>query len=87
MSEMQDSNKYMSVKWLMEKRFAEAPKLQEALQAAIDKKILRMHFIDNPRKPEFPTLCCKLNEDNKIVMGTLESIARAGELTEESKKG
>jgi hypothetical protein len=84
--DMQKTHKFLSVKWLREKKFALEPEYQEALQVAIDRSMLGTYYRNNPDNPEFPTLCCKLNPDNEIVRDVLESITRVSEKTEKNEK-
>jgi hypothetical protein len=69
--ELQRSNAYLSVKWLHRKVFAGEPGMQEALQIALERGILRTFHRDNPRRASFPTLCCELDITDAIVARTL----------------
>jgi hypothetical protein len=84
--DMQETHKFLSVKWLREKKFALEPQYQETLQIAIDRSILGTYYCNNPNNPEFPTLCCKLNPDNKIVRDVLESITEGNAKSKKNEK-
>jgi len=73
--DMQNTHKYLSVKWLREKRFNKDPELQEALQISLDRKMLLTYYQDNPKNPNFPTLSCKLNLDHPLVNEILQAIS------------
>ena len=73
--DMEASHRFLSVKWLREKRFSQDSGAQEALQIAIDKSMLLTYYTDNPNNPQFPTLCCKLNRDHRVVGEILQAIA------------
>lgn len=75
--DMEASYDFLSVKWLRERRFAEDPEAREALQAALDKSMLSTYFRDNPKNPQFPTRCCKLNREHPVVIEILQAIGEA----------
>jgi hypothetical protein len=82
--DLENTHPFLSVKWLRENRFAREPQTQEALQVAIDRRMLETYHLDNPNNPSFPTLCCKLNPEHSIASRILESI---GELEHHSSQG
>jgi hypothetical protein len=73
MDELEQENKFLSVKWLNEKVFAEDPVMKEALQVAIRDGILETYPIPNPRSLEHPTTACRLDRKNPAVVRTLSS--------------
>lgn len=73
MRALETSKKYLSVKWLREKVFSEDPEAQEALQVAIDTKMLLTYYRKNPKNPKFPTLCCKMDWDHPMLQVGLGS--------------
>ncbi len=73
--DMEESHDFLSVRWLREKRFADNPRFQGALQVAIDRELLSTHHEDNPNNPQFPTLCCRLNRDHALVRDILNAIS------------
>jgi hypothetical protein len=77
MSGLQRNNLYLSIKWLHQKVFASEPGMQEALQIAIELRILDTYRRHNPVQPRYPTLCCKLNREHHLVRETLRSNAVA----------
>ncbi|MFX0202362.1 MAG: hypothetical protein ACFFCW_40160 [Candidatus Hodarchaeota archaeon] len=74
--DMEATRDFLSVKWLRETRFSGDPEAQEALQIAIDRRILLTRRVDNPKNPEFPTLVCKLNREHEIVKEILKAMER-----------
>ncbi|MCH7699813.1 MAG: hypothetical protein IH865_12810 [Chloroflexi bacterium] len=72
---LQTTHQFLAVKWLRETKFADEPEAQNALQVAIDRSMLVTYFRDNPKKPQFPTLCCKLNQEHSIVLESLGAVA------------
>lgn len=75
--DLENSHKFLSIKWLREKRFSSDTESQEALQVAIDKSMLSIYYQDNPKKPKYPTQCCRLNKDHQLVKGTLQAIEKS----------
>jgi hypothetical protein len=73
--DLQASHRFLAVKWLRETKFSDDPEAQEALQVAIDRSMLATYYRDNPKKPQFPTLCCKLDQDHPVVGQSLQAIA------------
>lgn len=69
--DLQRSNQYLSVKWLHQKVFADDPGLQEALQIAITRTMLRTYSRANPKDRGHPTLCCELDLTNSVVVQAL----------------
>lgn len=67
MYELEKNNKFLSVKHLHQKKFAEDAGMREALQVAIDKAILTTYTRPNPRSSAYPTVCCKLNRSHPEV--------------------
>ena len=84
--DMQLTHKFLSVKWLREKKFGQDPELQEALQIAIDRSLLLTSYRDNPANPAYPTLCCELNPDSPIVRDVLETIRENGAKSTENQR-
>lgn len=74
---LERNNRYLSVKWLHQKLFAEDGSLQEALQVAIELRILRTYHRSNPAHPQHPTLCCALERDHPVVRSALARSAAA----------
>jgi len=74
--DLEEQHQFLSVKWLREKKFASDPEAQEALQVAIDRSMLSTYYIDNPKNPNFPTLCCKLNREHPVVRKILDAITQ-----------
>lgn len=74
MLDIESEHKFVSVKWLREKKFADDPDSQAIMQAAIDKELLLTERIPNPRDPKYPILTCKLNREHQIVKEVLESV-------------
>lgn len=72
--DLQARNRFLSVRMLREKAFGDEPDSQEALQIAIDRKMLSTHYVDNPKNPQFPTLACKLNSEHPVVKEILKAI-------------
>jgi hypothetical protein len=66
--ELQRANQYLSVKWLHQKVFAEEPSMQQALQVALAREMLRTYQLSNPRNPEHPTLCCEVNPGHPVIV-------------------
>jgi hypothetical protein len=58
---------FYSVKFLREKLFASDPIAQEALQSAIDQKLVALYQVPNPKNPEHPVTACKLNREHPLV--------------------
>ena len=75
--DMETHNRFLSVRMLREKAFPGDPSTQEALQIAIDKGLLSTYYVDNPKKPRFPTKACKLNRDDPVVRTVLGAIGEA----------
>jgi len=71
---LEKGNKFLSVKWLRETKFADDTKAQEELQTAIDRNMLEIYFIENPRNPKYPVSCCRLNKEHPTVRQILESL-------------
>lgn len=69
--EMQRKNAYLSVKWLDRTVFAGEPGMQEALQVAIEREVVRTFRRENPNNPRFPTLCCELDRRHPAVAEAL----------------
>ena len=69
--DLQRSNRYLSVKWLHQKVFAAEPGMQEALQIAIARAMLRTFQRTNPNDRGHPTLCCELDLSSPIVIQAL----------------
>ena len=72
--DLQAENRFLSVKMLREKVFQNEPELQEALQIAIDRKMLSTHYVDNPKNPQFPTLACQLSLEHPAVREIIRAI-------------
>jgi len=66
-------NRFLSVKRLHRTIFADEPGTQEALQLALKRKLLLTYNIQNPRDAKFPTLCCKLDRSDPLVIAALKS--------------
>lgn len=75
--DLQAHNRFLSVRMLREKAFGDEPESQEALQVAIDRKMLSTYYVDNPKNPQFPTLACRLNAEHPVVKEILEAIGEA----------
>jgi len=60
-------NRFLSVKNLREKRFAQNQTLQDAFQSALNSGMLETYYVDNPRNPEWPTKACRVNRTNETV--------------------
>lgn len=74
---LERNNRYLSVKWLHQKLFADDGALQEALQVAIELRILRTYHRPNPSRPQHPTLCCALDQEHPTVRSVLGRTAVA----------
>jgi hypothetical protein len=72
--DLQAGNRFLSVKHLRETVFKGEPDSQEALQIAIDRKMLSTYYQDNPKNPQFPTLACKLNSEHPLVREILQAV-------------
>lgn len=70
-NKLESENDFLSVKWLRNKLFENDPDFQKMLQIAIDKRILLKDYLTNKKNPQFPTLACKLDRDNPLVIDTL----------------
>lgn len=73
MDELQRANRFLSVKWLHRRIFADEPGMQEALQVAIHREMLETYHLRNPRSPH-PTLCCALNRAHPSVVAALAQV-------------
>ena len=71
MVEIEGKQKFLSIKWLNETRFAGDPSSREALQVALKIGILKSFKLDNPHNPHFKTTCCALDRQNAIVKQVL----------------
>lgn len=71
MDELQRNNLYLSVKWLHRTVFGDEPGMQEALQIAIERDVLKTFRRENPDRPQYPTLCCELNPSHPAVVSAL----------------
>jgi hypothetical protein len=65
--QLASENKFLSVKWLDQTKFADAPVAREELQIAIKDGILERYTIENTRNPSYPTRACKLNRQHPAV--------------------
>lgn len=65
--DLQRAHQYLSVKWLHQKVFADEPDMQQALQVALAREMLRTYQLPNPHSARHPTLCCELNPAHPIV--------------------
>jgi hypothetical protein len=74
---LERNNRYLSVKWLHQKLFADDGALQEALQVAIELRLLRTYHRPNPARPHHPTLCCALDYSHEVVRSALARPAAA----------
>lgn len=72
--DLQAANRFLSVRMLREKVFGDEPDSQEALQIAIDRKMLSTYYVDNPKNPQFPTLACELNSEHPVVKEIIQAI-------------
>jgi hypothetical protein len=72
--DLQAEHRFLSVKMLREKVFGDEPDSQEALQIAIDRKMLSTYYIDNPKNPQFPTLACELNREHPVIKEIIQAI-------------
>lgn len=72
--DLQAGHRFLSVKMVREKVFGNEPDSQEALQIAIDRKMLSTYYVDNPKNPQFPTLACGLNSEHPIVKEIIQAI-------------
>ena len=68
---IETTNRFLSVKWLRETQFAGQPSFQEALSIAIANGILGTYHRENPKAPDHPTLCCRLNRGLGAVRSAL----------------
>jgi hypothetical protein len=68
---LETENRFLSVKWLNEKKLSDDPGLREALQVAIKDGIVELYSLKNPKNVEFETTACKLNRQNPIVKKVL----------------
>ena len=75
---LERTNRYLAVKWLHQKLFADDGALQEALQVAIELQILRTYHRPNPAHRQYPTLCCALDRDHDVVRSALARQRIAG---------
>lgn len=66
-AELEGQHRFLSVKWLNEKRLVGNPDMQEALQVALTNGILESYYVDNPKNKEFPVHACRLNPTDPIV--------------------
>ncbi len=73
---------FISVKWLRETKFKNDSEYKNALQIAIERRLLSTYTIDNPRKPQYPVLCCKLNKEHPIVSKALSILGIKDETKE-----
>lgn len=73
---------FISVKWLRGKKFKNNSEYQNALQIAIERKLLSTYTINNPRKPQYPVLCCMLNKEHPIVSQALNILGIKDETKE-----
>jgi len=64
---LETENRFLSVKWLNEKKLSDDPALREALQIAIKDGILELYSLPNPKNPDFETTACRLNSQNPVV--------------------
>lgn len=71
---LEATKEFLAAKWLRETVFAKDPEAQEALQIAIDRSMLSTYHRNNPKNPQFPTLCCKLNLDHLLVKEIVQAI-------------
>jgi hypothetical protein len=71
-NQLESQHRFLSVKWLNEKKFADDPALQEALQIAIKNGILELYSIDNPNNPDFKTSVCRLIRGHPTVRKILQ---------------
>jgi hypothetical protein len=69
--QLEAENKFLSVKWLNETKFADDPAMQEALQVAIKDGLLELYSRDNPRNSAFKTTACKLAHRHQTVKKVL----------------
>ncbi|MBI3302828.1 MAG: hypothetical protein HYZ72_12250 [Deltaproteobacteria bacterium] len=65
--DLEKNNRFLSVKNLHQKKFADDVGMREALQVAIAQSVLTTYKLPNPNSPDYPTLCCKLNQDHPLV--------------------
>ncbi len=70
-AELEGQHRFLSVKWLNEKKLIEHPGVQEALQVALTNGVLETYYVDNPKNKEFPVRACRLNRANPIVAKNL----------------
>ncbi|MBM4034880.1 MAG: hypothetical protein FJ291_24320 [Planctomycetes bacterium] len=71
------TNRFVSLKWLHQKKLAGEPGLQQALQKAIDLGIVEMETVENPKNPKWPTRTCRLNRKHPLVRAILSGNPRA----------
>ena len=62
--ELQKSHPFLGLNYLSKELMSGK---KDMIAKSLDKEILVKYKVDNPRKPEFPTSACKLNEENPLV--------------------
>jgi len=70
--DLEKEHRFLSVKWLREKKYGNNPEAQEALQICLDKGYLKTYRQKNPRHPNRPVLSCKLNRENNDLKKILD---------------
>lgn len=69
---LEKDNKFLAINWLKRSIFKNDAASIEALHICIDKHYLKVHKIDNPKRPGTKVACCKINSENKDVRKILD---------------
>ena len=75
---LERTHEFLSLRWLMEKRFAAEPDSRLFLQIALNKGFLEKYSLSNPKNPSYPTTCCRLNQSQSVVKAAIASVAKEG---------
>jgi hypothetical protein len=62
-----EKENFVSAKWFREVVLNDKPGEQKTFQEAIDKGLIKTYKVANPKKPEYPTTACAVDEKNPIV--------------------
>jgi hypothetical protein len=68
-----EKDNFVSAKWFREVVLKDKPGEQKAFQEAIDKGLIKTYKVANPKKPEYPTTACKVDESNPVVKDILKT--------------
>ena len=64
---LETENRFLSIKWLNQKKLSDDPALREALPIAVKDGILELYSLANPKNPDFETTACRLNRQSPVV--------------------